>query len=229
MAIGLTLLAITSAKDLGPRYRPSSQANLKQIGYALLNYHQAYGSFPPAYVADAHGKPLYSWRVLILPYIEEQNLAKSILYNEAWNGPNNANLVKTHLTMFNCPENLALRNRSADLTDYFAVVGPHTAWAGTKPRKLSDFKDPRKTILVVEVANSRVRWAEPRDLNIDRMPMAVNSPGGGGISSDHDGGAWVVFADDHVEFLPNSTDPKKLAEMLDIDGGTDESKAATSP
>ena len=48
--------------------------NLKQIGLALLEYHQKYGSFPPAFVADANGKPLYSWRVLILPELGRPTL-----------------------------------------------------------------------------------------------------------------------------------------------------------
>src|SRR5207244_4506816 len=48
--------------------------NLKQIGLALQNYHDDFGCFPPAYIADENGRPMHSWRVLILPYIEQVGL-----------------------------------------------------------------------------------------------------------------------------------------------------------
>jgi hypothetical protein len=44
--------------------------NLKQIGLAMHNYHDAHGCFPPAYIPDENGKPMHSWRVLLLPYLE---------------------------------------------------------------------------------------------------------------------------------------------------------------
>jgi hypothetical protein len=59
---------------LAPRSprRPICVNHLKQIGLALHNYYSVYGVFPPAYVADESGKPMHSWRVLILPFLEEQ-------------------------------------------------------------------------------------------------------------------------------------------------------------
>ncbi|HEY2759688.1 MAG TPA: DUF1559 domain-containing protein [Pirellulales bacterium] len=65
LVVGLLAVLLQSAQtDFGPHYREYTQQNLKLIGLALLNYHHDHGSFPPAYVADASGKPLYSWRVL---------------------------------------------------------------------------------------------------------------------------------------------------------------------
>lgn len=224
LAVGLVLIIfLDSDAGVTSRYRPSSSINIKEIGLALLNYHRDYGRFPPAFVADARGKPLYSWRMLILPYLEEQHLAKSIRRDEAWDGPNNVKLAQTDLEVFSCPENRDSTKPPPTTTAFLAVVGPHTAWAGAKPRKLSDFKDPSKTILIVEVDNSGINWAEPRDLYIGQMPPEINPAAGQGISSVHRGGALVLFADCHVESLPNTTDPKKLAEMLDLDGCNDQS------
>ena len=101
-------------------------------------------------------------------------------------------------------------------TSYLAVVGPNTAWPGAKASKLADFADPSKTILVVEVANSGINWAEPRDLYVGQMAAGVNSKSGQGISSAHPGGAEALFADGHIEFIPDDIDPKKLAEMFEI-------------
>jgi prepilin-type processing-associated H-X9-DG protein len=101
-------------------------------------------------------------------------------------------------------------------TSYLAVVGPNTAWPGARTRKLADFADPSKTILVVEVANSGINWAEPRDLYVGQMAAGVNSKAGQGISSAHPGGAEALFADGHIEFIPDDIDPKELAEMFEI-------------
>jgi hypothetical protein len=150
--------------------------------------------------------------------LDEGNLCKSIHKDEAWNGPNNARITHTYVGGFICPETVDSTKPPPTTTGFLAVIGPHTAWSGAKPRKLADFKDPSKTILVVQVANSGIDWAEPRDLHVGEMPLAINPAAGQGISSNRPGGAWVLFADDHVDFLENSTDPKKLAEMLDIDG-----------
>src|SRR5437016_2000216 len=63
--------------------------NLKQIAQALLNYEQAYGALPPAYTVDAKGRPLHSWRTLILPYLEQEPLYRTIDLSKPWNDPAN--------------------------------------------------------------------------------------------------------------------------------------------
>lgn len=212
-------LCIPVGGSTGPSSRRSQCTNnLRQIGLALQAYEQKYGSFPPAYVADSSGKPLVSWRVLILPFLEESTLASAIHQNEAWDSPNNRKSTATPLLVFQCPSDPVAAVGASGLCNYFAVVGPNAAWAGANPRKLSDFKDPRHTILVVEIENSGVHWAEPRDLYVGQMATVINPATRQGISSAHHGGANVLFADGHVEFLPDSTDPKALAATLDIRG-----------
>ena len=91
------------------------------------------------------------------------------------------------LFRFNCPDDPQnAGNRCPNLTSYLAVVGPHTAWSGATPRKLSDFKNPSKTILLVEVANSGIHWAEPRDLYVgSNGGRHINPKVGQGVSSRH--------------------------------------------
>jgi hypothetical protein len=219
--VSLTLLPfVPDATDRGS-HRMQCMNNLKQIGLALLDYHQKYGSFPPAYVADANGKPLYSWRMLILPELDNNNLAGQLRLDEAWDGPNNSKLTQTALPVFNCPSDVRSGGWPSSMTSYVAVVGPNTAWSGATPRKVSDFKNPGGTILVVEIANSGIHWAEPRDLYIGQMPLAINPPFGQGISSNHAIGVNAVFVDASVHSLQNPISPKTLAELLDLDGCSD--------
>ena len=123
--------------------------------------------------------------------------------------------------LFDCPDDPQNAAPLSNMTSYLAVVGPHTAWAGAKPRKLSDFKDPSKTILLVEVANSGIHWAEPaicmsakwRRASIRKSVREYRAVIRAATST-------VLFADGAVHFFPQTTDPKKLAELLDLDGGT---------
>src|SRR5262245_66359 len=73
--------------------RSQCKNNLKQIALALLNYESRYGTFPPAYVADESGKPMHSWRVLILPDLDQQALYNDYNFSEPWDGPNNSRLL----------------------------------------------------------------------------------------------------------------------------------------
>jgi prepilin-type processing-associated H-X9-DG protein len=195
-----------------PPKRTQCMNNLRNIGEALAVYHQKHGSFPPAIVADKSGKPLYSWRVLISPEMEQQALFNAFHLDEPWNGPNNARFSGIHLEAWSCPSDEQVLSD----VNYLAVVGPNTAWPGTTGSKLSDFKDPSKTILVVEVARSGIHWAEPRDLYLGQMAPGANPKSGQGASSNHSGGFNAVFADGHVEFIPDDIDPKQLAEMFEI-------------
>src|SRR5262245_60216991 len=68
--VGLLLPARRGSSGGGRRMYCSN--NLKQIGLALHNYHDKYGALPPAYTVDEDGKPLHSWRTLILPFMEQQ-------------------------------------------------------------------------------------------------------------------------------------------------------------
>jgi hypothetical protein len=193
--------------------------NLKQIVLGLHNYHDAYGCLPPAYIADDNGKPMHSWRVLLLPFVEREKLYKQYRFDEPWDGPNNGSLAARHpqILCYDCPSEYP-----APMTSYVAVVGPGTAWHGAKPRCFDDFADGLDcTIMVVEVANSGIHWMEPRDLDFATLPMVVNPPEGFlGISGNHVfKGANVAFADFSVRFLKEDLPAQTLRALLTIDGG----------
>jgi prepilin-type processing-associated H-X9-DG protein len=191
--------------------------NLKQIGLALRNYRDAYGCFPPAYVADENGRPMHSWRVLILPWLEQQEVYNQYRFDEPWDGPNNRKLHDLIVSAYSCPSHPGPRCS----TSYVAVVGPGTAWRGAASSRLEDVKDdPNRTILLVEVSGPSFHWMEPRDLEFDRMSLEINgSNNASGLSSAHPGGANVLLHDGAVRFLPGKTAPETLRALLTVAGG----------
>lgn len=193
------------------------RSKIRVIGLGLLNYHDDYGCFPPAYIADENGRPMHSWRVLILPFLDQQALYHRYRFDEPWDGPNNSKLAEHGIWQFDCPSAQSLRFA----TSYVAVTGPDTAWPGDRSTTRTDITDgASKTMLVVEVKNSGINWMEPRDLDLSQMAPTINSSSGKGISSAHvKRGAHVLFADGSVRFLHDSLSPSVLRAMLTRNGG----------
>jgi hypothetical protein len=195
--------------------------NMRNIAQALKQYELVNGTLPPAYIADENGKPMHSWRVLILPYIERQDLYEKYRFDEPWDGPNNSQLHNHRVHLFECPSD----DHTMNNTSYIAVTGAKTIWPNEKTTKFSDVKDGLgNTILLVEVRDSGIHWMEPRDLDITQMPMAINSDKGLSISSSHETLAFanVMFADGKPRRIPNTASTKALRAALTISGGEKE-------
>jgi hypothetical protein len=206
------LLPAGGSREASPRTQCKN--NLKQIVLALHNYHDAYGCFPPAYIADKQGRPMHSWRVLILPFVEFKPIYQQYRFDEPWNGPHNRELTSLNLNLFHCPA-----EKSSDTdgeTNYLVVVGPKTVFPGEKCVRISEIA--AGTILLVEVDNSGIKWGEPRDLSFIEAVRGINPKLGLGISSRHEGGAQCAFANGSVRFLPNNTPPGHLRSFLELDG-----------
>ena len=75
------------------------------------NYEQAYNALPPAYTVDANGRPLHSWRTLILPYLEQESLYQTIDLSKPWNDPANARAVETAFPSFDALRRPGRRTR----------------------------------------------------------------------------------------------------------------------
>jgi hypothetical protein len=161
---------------------------------ALQSYHDTYGSFPPAYVANANGKPIHSWRALLLPFIVENYGKKPYDLSQPWDGPKNRWWVHgPPLDFYQCP--CRRHPKGSSTTDYVVVVGKDTMFPGAQSRSRKDVSDGvENTILVVEIDNSDICWAEPRDLQFDEMSFVINDPSRPSISSRHPGGPYVALA-----------------------------------
>ncbi|MHB0960963.1 MAG: DUF1559 family PulG-like putative transporter [Pirellulaceae bacterium] len=194
-----------------------AECHLNQLQLALHNYHDSQGCFPPAYLVDNDGTPIHSWRVLILPFIEENELYEAYRFDEPWNGPNNLKLAEQMPQIFHMPNDPF----PTTTTNIVAVVGPETAFPGSGCTQRDDFTDGLdNTILVAEITSSGICWLEPRDLHVEDMSFSVNDPKTPSISSSRRRGPYVVFADSiHTYRLSPSLDPEALKAVTTRSGG----------
>jgi len=190
--------------------------HLTQIALALYNYHDVYGTLPPAYLPDAEGRPAHSWRVLILPFLEQQQLYERYDLAEPWDGPNNRKLAPSMPRIYSCPNHRGdfrdARYQGAVWTSYLAITGPGTAFPGAGMTSLDDL--PAHAILVAEVANADIPWLAPIDLDVRTMPLAINGPRGPGISSKDPAGPIVMLADGTRRRLAAGMPPAELRRLL---------------
>jgi prepilin-type processing-associated H-X9-DG protein len=185
--------------------------NLQRIGLALLNYEQANHCFPPAIFTDDHGKPMMSWRVAILPYLEHSDLYRAYDATQSWNSPKNRVPGSVHLEVFRCPSDPGATEGPAE-TNYVRIVGKDTV--GGMPNeavKISDITDgTSNTIMVVEVCGLHIHWAEPRDVTVEEFTEMVAK----GHASFHSGGFQALFVDGSVHFISYGVAPKTLRALL---------------
>lgn len=211
--VALLLPAVQAAREAARRTQCAN--NLKQIGLAMHNYHDANGALPPAYLADANGKPMHSWRVLILPYLEQAPLYSRYDQNQAWDSDANRQLLGQMPATYQCPS-VGVGGQN---TSYVVVQGKETLFDGSTPCKFSSVTDGlSNTIMVVEAPQANILWTEPRDLDFDTMSMTLNS-GANSPHSKHPGGVQVLLADGSVRFLRAGVSPEQLRAMLTKAGG----------
>lgn len=206
--------------------------NLRLIGLALQNYHSQYESFPPAYVSSPARKRLHSWRVLILPFLDENALYRQLRLDEPWDSPHNSQYHDQMPNVFQCREarRLAGDRRTASQTSYVAVVGPKTAWPGRKSRDFAEMTDGMSnTLLVVEVKSPGFHWMEPRDLETYSMSFQINAPAGKCWSSYHEQRDWPwskkracvhgLLADGTVHAWDENLTDAAMRALLTVSGG----------
>jgi hypothetical protein len=199
-----------------------SAFSLRAIGLALHDYHDAHGKFPPAVVRDRAGRPLYSWRVLLLPFLEQPELFTQFHLDEPWDSPHNKPLSEQTPP---CYVPRGLGGDPPGLTRYQVFVGPGTAFE--RPGLTTkDFPDGLENTLLVVEADEPVPWAKPADLAYH--PAKPLPPLGGAFTKPvhflcPEAGRLpeflACFADGTIRFIHRDTDPATLRALITRNGG----------
>jgi prepilin-type processing-associated H-X9-DG protein len=180
----------------------------------MRNYHDTYGSFPPAVTYSADGKPMHSWRVLLLPFLGEGGLSARYNRNEPWNSPANSQLLSQMPKVYACPSAAA----GAGVTNYVVPVGPQTMFPLDRAVAIREVTDEiSHTILVLETLGSNLNWMAPLDVPVG---TGTSEAPPGSFSSRHTGGFHVALADGSVRFVRDGDFPaQKLDSLVTRDGG----------
>ncbi|HVU90325.1 MAG TPA: DUF1559 domain-containing protein [Pirellulales bacterium] len=208
--VGLLLPAVQSAREAARRAQ--SQNNLKQIGLAMLNHHDAYNRLPARAIRDKDGKPLLSWRVAVLPYLDQAALYKEFHLDEPWDSEHNKKLIARMPPVFTNPT-----MSEPGKTNYLAMTGEGTVFGGFAPQpglRLAQMIDgTSNTILVVEAdPDLAVEWTKPDDFHFDpEKPLA-------GLGKIRPNGFEALFSDGSVRMIARSIDPSVFKALVTYAG-----------
>lgn len=201
---------ICSAPEAMMRMQCSN--NLKQIGLAMWSYHDKYDSFPPEYTVDEEGNPLHSWRVLLLPYMDEDVLYQNINLDEPWNSEHNRQFHDLMPQIYSCRVDkrrgatALLKKRFPDLDldagcNYTVISGKEAPFDGPKCSKASDFLSGTSNTILVAERLLPVCWMDPgSEVKYEAAIKGVNKDLYG-IGSAHGGGCNIVLADGWARFI----------------------------
>ncbi len=204
--------------------RSACRNNLKLMAYATHEYYDTSQSFPDSPLAAKH-----SWRIDLLPFMDQNPLFQRYHLDEKWDSRNNTALQPERPAMFVCP--MVRREEqqpdSQIISSYVVLTGPGAMYDPADPAltfsKIID--GTSNTLLIVEACGLRRIWTEPRDADLRQLPMGINRPGhqprtsGGVLSSYHSGGAHAALADGSVRFLSQDIDPRVLHALSTPHGG----------
>jgi hypothetical protein len=178
----------------GPRWVWTSSecsSRMKTIALAAHDYHYRNGTLPPHNQANDGASPGLSWRIMLLPFLEQDTLYKKFDLQSDWQSAANRPLANVTVREFRCP---AERNNRNNETSYVAITGDDTCWPTSNPISFANIKDGTSyTVLFTETHDSGILWPEPRDLEYDKLDWRIHGTPGNSISSSH--GPYVQYFD----------------------------------
>jgi len=196
----------------GAKYRMKEANNMKQIGLALHNQEMTMMRMSAPYAQDLGGQVNtdLSWRVGILPYIEQGNLYNSFDLKQPWDSPKNKSLsntiVKTYVSPYDSP---------SVNTPYRVFYGGGAMFEEDgKPILLMSITDGTSNTIMMVQAWDQVPWAQPKDLKYDpKGPLPkLGHP-------ELSGGFQVLMADGSVRFISKNVSEKTLRAAITKNGG----------
>jgi hypothetical protein len=187
-----------------PDPRARTINNLKFMGLAMHNFAAVNGGRFPAAAIRKGDKAILSWRVAILPFLEQFALYERFQLDEAWDSPQNASLVKEMPRVYAA---VTPKKTTPYSTYYQCVVGPGSLFDGDEGTRVDVNIFARPTLMIVEAAEP-VCWTKPEDLPYDDgKPLPK-------LGGQFDDGTYVAFADGSARFLSRRLAPATLRALI---------------
>ena len=203
--------------DMEEEWRIQGSDQLLELTIALLRYEKANGTLPPAFTVDRHGKPLHSWRVLILPYLGQQQLFEQIKLNEPWNSAHNSRFSSRRPDVYRC---FPCKESSQSETCYSVVIGPDLPFDGGQGTNLNRFgKECDEMILIVERTDP-IHWMDPaKELTFKQVELGfVSGPdikkSPSRIAGRYRSMPQVGFRNISAHCIPDDLDPETLKALF---------------
>ncbi len=210
--VALLLPAVQGAR--GAAQRAQGANNMKQLLLSFHNYHDTYRSLPAHATYDDQEQPLLSWRVHMLPFLEEQALYEQFHLDEPWDSEHNKALIAQMPEVFLSPRSANTADQG--LSNYVVPVGEGFLFDGTAVgagfRNVTDGTSNTIALLEVDDENA-VPWTAPEDWEYDEENPTK------GLFGIHPGIANVGFADGSVQAISELIDIETLLAMLTKAGG----------
>ncbi len=187
------------------RMQNASIKNLEKIAVALNAYAADHGTYPPAVLRDQAGSPLHSWRVLILPYLGEQEMYDLFDLSKPWDHETNLQASFIMPDVYRHPSD----NQSGPgVSGYYLITGPGTLFPASGPLSPQDISDNSSQTILAVAATPPLRttmgaWAEPIDLDYSKMRGVVNGTEGVEPGGHLASGVTMVTVDGRGHFLEN--------------------------
>lgn len=206
----LLLPAVTAARSAAGRARGAN--NMKQILLAFHNFHSVNDHFPPAVGKGPDGRVPHSWRVAILPFLDQESLYKQYDFTEPWDSPKNRKVLGQMPDVYRDGADAG----AGHFTSYFVPTGPGTLFPPDgKGTPLNDVTDGTSNTVALVEAKREVPWTKPEDIPVNSA-FDAPPPEFGGFSPD---GFNAGFADGSVRFLAKTIHPAVLKAVLTKSGG----------
>ncbi len=198
---GAAVMATRGAGD-----RAFNKNQLKSLAQALSLYATTNNNqLPPATICDGGGRPLLSWRVAILPAIDQDNLFRQFNMSEPWDGPNNIKLLPL------MPKSLSPRNQNGEShTPYRVFAGNGAVFEPRGHSSLSSISDGTSNTFMVVETYEMVEWTKPEWLDVNQPP-AMGSGGKGQFS--------VAMVDGSTRSFPSEMPKNDLRAWITKSGG----------
>lgn len=197
--VAALLPAVQQAREAARRAQSKNQ--LKQLGLALHNYHDAHNTLPAGGMFDSEGRGYHGWMVSLVPYLDASPLYSRLDFNQPWDSPRNAGHLMFRHTWLQSPgENTPVGHWEFNLAHYSANAH---LMAANRWMALKDIDSREQTFIAAELAGDFVPWACPYSW---RPLITLNGtpPTYGRYSKD---GGLFLFVDGHVEFITNAGFP----------------------